>query len=80
MKESGIVRKLDNLGRIVIPKEIRYVMGINCGDSMEMIQVDNQIVVKKYSKGCIFCGSNNSNVEFKNLPVCKECKEALKKD
>ena len=54
MKSSGIVRKLDPLGRIVIPKEIRKVLGIGEGDSLEIAKVDNEIVVRKYSKGCIF--------------------------
>ena len=54
MKSSGIVRKLDPLGRIVIPKEIRKVLGVGEGDSLEIAKVDNEIVVRKYSKGCIF--------------------------
>lgn len=77
MKSSGIVRKLDPLGRIVIPKEIRKVLGINDGDSMEIIKVDNEVVVRKYSKGCIFCGSDQSISEFRDVLVCKQCKNSL---
>ncbi|WP_271811268.1 AbrB/MazE/SpoVT family DNA-binding domain-containing protein [Clostridium beijerinckii] len=77
MKASGIVRKLDPLGRIVIPKEIRKVLGINDGDSMEIIKVDNEVVVRKYSKGCIFCGSDKSISKFRDALVCGECKKAL---
>lgn len=80
MKVSGIVRKLDNLGRIVIPKEIRSVMGINEGDSLEMAQVNNEIVVRKYNRGCIFCGSGKDVIEFNKALVCKECKRALGED
>ncbi|POO88702.1 AbrB family transcriptional regulator, partial [Clostridium sp. 2-1] len=58
MKSSGIVRNLDNLGRVVIPKEIRKVLGINEGDPIEIAKVNNDIVLRKYSKGCIFCGSD----------------------
>lgn len=78
MKSSGIVRKLDPLGRIVIPKEIRKVLGINDGDSMEIIKVDNEVVVRKYSKGCIFCGNDEGVFNFKDILICNECREALK--
>lgn len=77
MKAAGIVRKLDDLGRLVIPKEIRSVMNINKGDSMEMIQVNNEIVVRKHSRGCIFCGSDKNVMEFKEIPICKGCKNTL---
>ncbi|AJH00238.1 AbrB family transcriptional regulator [Clostridium beijerinckii] len=80
MKASGIVRKLDPLGRIVIPKEIRKVLGINDGDSMEIIKVDNEVVVRKYSKGCIFCGSDKGVFNFKDILICNECREALKEN
>ncbi|ALB45619.1 AbrB/MazE/SpoVT family DNA-binding domain-containing protein [Clostridium beijerinckii] len=80
MKASGIVRKLDPLGRIVIPKEIRKVLGINDGDSMEIIKVDNEVVVRKYSKGCIFCGNDKGVFKFKDILICNECREALKGD
>jgi transcriptional pleiotropic regulator of transition state genes len=80
MKASGIVRKLDPLGRIVIPAEIRKVLGINDGDSLEIAKVDNEIVVRKYSKGCIFCRSDEGISEFRDSLVCDECKKALKED
>ena len=77
MKESGIVRNLDNVGRLVIPKEMRNIMGINEGDPLEIIQVNNEIVVKKYSKGCIFCGSDKEGVKFRDVLVCGGCRNAL---
>ncbi|GEP63129.1 SpoVT/AbrB family regulatory protein [Clostridium beijerinckii] len=77
MKESGIVRKVDPLGRIVIPKEIRRVLGINDGDSLEIIKVNNDVVVRKYSKGCIFCGSSDDILEFRDVVVCNKCKKDL---
>lgn len=79
MKSSGIVRKLDPLGRIVIPKEIRKVLGIGEGDSLEISKVDNEIVVRKYSKGCIFCGNDKEVVEFNGVLVCEGCRNALVK-
>ncbi len=78
MKASGIVRKLDSIGRIVIPKEIRNVLGINDGDFMEIIKVDNEVVVRRYIKGCIFCGSDKGGFNFKDILICNECREALK--
>lgn len=80
MKASGIVRKLDPLGRVVIPKEIRKVLGINDGDSLEIAKVDNEVVVRKYRKGCIFCGSDEEVSEFKNMLVCSGCRKALGQD
>ena len=79
MKESGIVRKVDPLGRIVIPKELRDVMSINEGDSIEIVKDNNQIVLKKYHRGCVFCGDDKSIIEFKGMIVCTECKKALVK-
>lgn len=77
MKSSGIVRKLDPLGRIVIPAEIRKILGINDGDSLEIAKVNNEVVVRKYNKGCIFCGNNDGILKFRDVSVCGECKKAL---
>lgn len=80
MKALGIVRNLDNVGRLVIPKEIRNVMGINEGDPMEISQVNNQIIVRKYIRGCMICGSDKDVDEFKDVLVCKECRNALREE
>lgn len=77
MKTAGIVRNLDNLGRVVIPKEMRNVMGINEGEPVEIVKVNNDIVIRKYSKGCIFCGSDKDISGFREVLVCEECKKAL---
>lgn len=77
MKKSGIVRNVDNLGRVVLPKEIRKVLSISEGDPVEISQENNQIVVKKYYKGCIFCGNEMEPFEFKGMNVCRECKKEL---
>jgi len=78
MKESGIVRKVDPFGRIVIPKEIRDVLSINEGDPLEIVKDNNGILLRKYHRGCIFCGGEKSITEFKGMLVCIECKKALK--
>ena len=77
MKESGIVRNVDNVGRVVIPMEIRKLLGINEGDPLEIAKVNNDIVLRKYSKGCIFCGRENKVYEFKGISVCSWCKKEL---
>ncbi|OOM07246.1 AbrB/MazE/SpoVT family DNA-binding domain-containing protein [Clostridium saccharobutylicum] len=58
MKSLGIVRNLNSLGRIIIQKEIKKVIGIDEGYSLGIDKVDNKIVVRKYSEECIFCGSD----------------------
>ena len=77
MKASGIIRNVDPLGRVVIPKEIRKVMGINKGDPLEIAKVNNDIILRKYSKGCIFCGSEKNVKDFNNVPVCSGCRKSL---
>lgn len=56
------------------------VLGINDGDSLEIAKVDNEVVVRKYIKGCIFCGSDKDAVEFNGAVVCDECRKALGKN
>lgn len=80
MKTAGIVRNLDNLGRVVIPKEMRKMLGINEGDPVEIVKVQNEVVVRKYIKGCIFCGSGEDISEFREFHVCEECKKVLRKE
>jgi len=77
MKASGIIRNVDPLGRVVIPKEMRKVLGINEGDPIEIVKVNNDIVLRKYIKGCIFCGSDKEVGEFNGALVCEECRKAL---
>ncbi|NMM64242.1 AbrB/MazE/SpoVT family DNA-binding domain-containing protein [Clostridium sp. P21] len=78
MKSTGIVRKVDELGRVVIPKETRQMLLINEGDSLEIFKDDTSIYLKKYSPGCTFCGNMNNLTIFKGVHICEECKRALK--
>ena len=80
MKTAGIVRNLDNLGRVVIPKEMRKMLGINEGDPVEIVKVQNEVVGRKYIKGCIFCGSDKEVVEFNGVLVCGACRKAIGQD
>lgn len=78
MKSIGIVRKVDELGRIVIPKETRDKLTIGIGDSLEIFYDEDSIYLKKYTPGCIFCGDINDTTYYKGSCMCKECLNKLK--
>lgn len=78
MKSTGITRKVDGIGRIVIPREAMRNLAINKGDSLEFFIEDNALYLKKYCPGCVFCGSMDNLTSFKNVQVCKECMDDLK--
>ena len=78
MKSTGIVRKVDELGRVVIPKETRKMLLINEGDSLEIFKDESAIYLKKYSPGCTFCGNMNNIAMYKGLYICEDCKNELK--
>lgn len=78
MKATGIVRKVDNLGRIVLPIELRRTMGIEVKDALEIYVDGAQIILKKYEPACIFCGEATDH-EYKGKLVCSRCaREAAK--
>jgi transcriptional pleiotropic regulator of transition state genes len=77
MKSTGIVRKVDELGRVVIPIELRRTLGIDLKDALEIYVDEEKIILKKYEPACIFCGSANNIQYFHNKLVCKECVAAL---
>lgn len=78
MKATGIVRKVDELGRIVIPIELRRNLGIEIKDPMEIFVDDDCIVLRKYEPTCIFCGSDYEVVNHQGKNICKNCIEELK--
>lgn len=78
MKSTGIVRAVDELGRIVLPKELRIAMDINGkGDSVEIFVDDDKIVLKKYQPACVFCGNASNVVYLKGKLVCRDCVKEL---
>lgn len=79
MKFTGIVRKLDDLGRIVLPSELRKIMDINSGDAVEIFTDGPKIILKKYQPVCIFCGTTENTVYFKEKLVCEDCIASLSK-
>ena len=73
MKSTGIVRKVDELGRIVIPIELRRTMGIEEKDSLEIYIDEEKIILKKYEPACIFCGSAKDVSTYKGRNICSLC-------
>jgi transcriptional pleiotropic regulator of transition state genes len=77
MKSTGIVRKVDELGRVVIPIELRRVLEIAEKDPVEIFVDGNRIVLKKYETTCIFCGSSENVQTFKGRNICEKCRKDL---
>lgn len=77
MKSTGIVRNVDELGRIVLPIELRRTMNISVKDPVEIFVDSDRIVLKKYNPCCIFCGSEKNVTEFKDKLICGSCRKAL---
>ncbi len=77
VKSTGIVRKVDDLGRIVIPIELRRNLGIDKEDSLEIYVEDDHIMLKKYSPTCAFCSNVSGITIFKNKNICQNCLNEL---
>lgn len=79
MKSTGIVRRIDELGRIVLPMELRRILNIDTKDSLEIYTEGESIILKKYEPCCIFCGEAKGIANFKGKIICEDCKNELKK-
>lgn len=79
MKSTGIVRKVDELGRIVIPIELRRTLGIEEKDGLEIFTDNDRIILRKYEASCIFCGSREEIADYSGKKVCKECLSTMGK-
>ena len=80
MKSTGIVRNVDELGRVVLPIELRRTLGINIKDGMEIYVEGKSIILKKYQPDCIFCGEVNDTMSFKGINICSKCIKELKEE
>lgn len=78
MKSTGMVRKVDELGRIVLPIEIRKMLDINEKDAVEIFTDGDRIVLQKYQPACIFCGDAADVVYFSGKRICRACLEKVK--
>lgn len=73
MKSTGIVRKVDELGRVVIPIELRRTLGISEKDALEIYVDGEKIMLKKYEPACIFTGNADDLIYFKGKMISKSC-------
>ncbi len=78
MKSLGIVRKVDELGRIVLPIETRKRLGLEAKDPVEIFVEKDRVILKKYEPTCIFCGDSSNITIYKDKRICKNCLEELK--
>lgn len=78
MKSTGMVRPIDELGRIVLPKEIRNNFGINPKDAVEIFTDGDRIILQKYEPACIFCGNADKIVFFGGKRICTDCLAKIK--
>lgn len=77
MKSTGIVRKVDELGRIVLPIELRRTLDIAEKDSLEIYVDEDSIILRKYQPACVFCDNARDIVVYKGKNVCKDCIKSL---
>ena len=77
MKSTGIVRPVDNLGRIVLPIELRRMLDIDKDSALEIYVNDDSIVLKKYQPACIFCGSAENVAQYQGRNICAACRGAI---
>ena len=73
MKSTGIIRKVDELGRIVLPIELRRTLDISEHDEMEIYIENDQIILKKYEHNCVFCSATQGLMQYKGKFICSKC-------
>lgn len=73
MKATGIIRKVDDLGRIVLPIELRRMLDIAERDELEIYMENDQIILRKYEPACLFCGSDRKLVTHNGKNICRDC-------
>ncbi|HJA25577.1 MAG TPA: AbrB/MazE/SpoVT family DNA-binding domain-containing protein [Candidatus Fournierella merdigallinarum] len=77
MKSTGIVRRIDSLGRVVLPIELRRMMDIEENASLEIFVDGDEIVLKKYQPACIFCGEAKDVTPYQGRNICAACRKAI---
>lgn len=78
MKATGIVRRIDELGRVVLPIELRRTMHLEVRDPVEIFMEGESIVLRKYEASCLFCGGGHQLTTFRGKQICGECLRQLK--
>lgn len=77
MRSTGIVRKVDVLGRVVLPVELRRTLNIAVKDALEIYVDGDMVILKKYEPACVFCGNAKDVKQFEGKNICDECIEKL---
>ena len=78
MKSTGIIRRIDELGRIVVPKEIRRVYGLDTGVGVDIYTDGDMVVLEKHKETCAFCNEHKEEFhDFKGVKICNECYNEL---
>ncbi len=78
MKETGIIRPIDELGRVVLPMEIRKNLTLNPKDGVEIYTDKDCVILKKHLPNCIFCGNVDDLISYRDKPICSACLGELK--
>ncbi|MBQ3073915.1 MAG: AbrB family transcriptional regulator [Ruminococcus sp.] len=73
MKAAGYLCRIDALGRVVIPKQLRKQFGLEDGVCMELFTTESQIIMQKYQPGCVFCNNVENLTELNGKCICKDC-------
>ena len=79
MKSTGILRKIDELGRVVLPMELRKSLDLNVKDSLDIYVEGDTIMLRKYEPSCIFCGGEGNITNFKGKNICEACRKQITK-
>ena len=73
MQATGNLRRVDEMGRVVIPKKLRDSLNLQSEDSIEIFVEEDKIVLQKYEPGCLFCDSTESTIEYMGKQICLDC-------
>ena len=79
MQATGIVRKMDELGRLVIPVELRRQLDLEDGAALQIFTDNNEIILRKYAPFCIFCGEARDLVSYEGVNMCLACVKTIAK-
>jgi transcriptional pleiotropic regulator of transition state genes len=79
MNDTGIVRRIDDLGRVVIPMELRRTLGIRVKDPLSISVDGERIILEKHSDHCAICGSSGETVVVADRAICPDCIAAVKR-
>jgi len=73
IRSTGVVRKIDNMGRVVLPKETRNYLGIEVKTPLEIFVDEDYIYLKKYEPACVFCREAKNTITYRGKIICEDC-------